>query len=123
MRGASSLFIRARIGGEDGRIITPNGRAAWALDQLMRAGERGLTPITHPAPRWSHYVLVLRRDGVVIETVDEPHAGAFAGSHARYVLRSQVEILERSGANAFRPPAAPLPPGVPLPYESSGGAA
>ncbi|QFR34707.1 hypothetical protein [Ancylobacter sp. TS-1] len=114
MRGAQSFYIRARIGDEGGPLIAVNGRTAWALDQLMAAGERGLTPVSRPAPRWSHYVLCLRRAGVIIETVDEPHAGAFAGTHARYVLRSPVRVIERSGVAA--PPPPPVPAGAPLDY-------
>lgn len=114
MRGSQSLLIRARLGGEDGKVFTVNGRAAWALDQLMQAGDRGLTPVSNPAPRWSHYVWLLRAEGVVVETVDEPHAGAFAGTHARYILRSPVEVLERTGATASPPP--PVPAGAPLDY-------
>lgn len=114
MRGPQSLLIRARIGGEDGKVITVNGRAAWALDQLIKAGERGLTPVSNPAPRWSHYVWLLRAEDVVVETIDEPHAGAFAGTHARYILRSPVLVLERSGATA--PPPAPVAAGAALEY-------
>ena len=114
MRGAQSFQIRARIGGEHGKIITPNGRAAWALDQLLAAGDRGLTPMSNPAPRWSHYIWLLRGEGVDVETIDEPHAGAFAGTHARYILRSTVEVLERSGIAA--PPLPPVPVGAPLEY-------
>lgn len=76
------------------------GRDAWALDHLIRAGERGCTPITTPGPRWSHYVFKLRRAGVNVETVDEDHGGPFAGSHARYVLRSSVRIVQHYGAAA-----------------------
>lgn len=122
MRGASSLAITARIGGEGGLVIKPTGRAAWALDQLMQAGPRGITPITHPAPRWSHYIWLLRGDGLVIETIDEPHAGSFAGTHARYVLRSAVEVLERTGATAA-PPPPPAVAGAPLTCGQMGGPA
>jgi hypothetical protein len=80
--------------------ITFMGRDAWALDNLMRAGERGCTPIDTPGPRWSHYVFKLRRAGVNVETIDEGHGGAFAGSHARYVLRSRVRIVQHYGAAA-----------------------
>lgn len=86
------LVINARIL-PDGQAIRVVGRDAWALQNLIGAGERGCTPIDHPGPRWSHYVFKLRRFGFVIETVDEKHAGPFSGTHARYVLRSQVEIL------------------------------
>lgn len=70
--------------------ITVGGRARWALESLMKAGPHGCTPISDPAPRWSHYVWLLRGEGVEIETVTEQHGGAFPGSHGRYVLRSQV---------------------------------
>jgi hypothetical protein len=81
----------------DGPAFTAIGRDAWALSELVAAGERGCTPIDNPGPRWSGYVFNLRRGhGLVIETVHEPHRGAFPGTHARYVLRSPVEILQRS---------------------------
>ena len=73
------------------------GRDAWALDNLIRAGERGCTPITTPGPRWSHYVWKLRGAGVHVETIDEDHGGPFAGSHARYVLRSSIRIVKEYG--------------------------
>ena len=67
---------------------------AWTLGQLIAAGPTGCTPITHPAPRWSDYVFKLRREGVSIETIHEPHAGAYPGHHARYRLLSAVEVVE-----------------------------
>lgn len=73
---------------------TFHGREAWALANLIAAGQRGVTPLEQPAPRWSHYVFLLRRDGVNVETVTENHGGAFAGHHARYVLRAPVRVLE-----------------------------
>lgn len=77
--------------------VTFIGRDAWALDNLIRAGEAGCTPITAPGPRWSHYVWKLRGAGVHVETVDEDHGGPFAGSHARYVLRSSIRIVKEYG--------------------------
>jgi hypothetical protein len=77
----------------DGTQHIALGRAAWALQQLLKAGEKGCTPITHPGPRWSHYVWLLRGMGILIETIHEPHAGPFPGTHARYILKSEVEIL------------------------------
>lgn len=67
------------------------GRNLWAMKQLIRAGRKGCTPINNPAPRWSAYVYNLRKFGVAIETVTEKHAGAYPGTHARYVLLSKVE--------------------------------
>ncbi|RIY03493.1 hypothetical protein D3218_01670 [Aureimonas flava] len=78
----------------DGQPMTIIGRDAWCLERLLAAGARGCTPIEQPAPRWSHYVWKLRtRHGIVVETIDEGHGGQFAGTHARYVLRSNIEIL------------------------------
>ncbi|MFC1456394.1 hypothetical protein ACETIH_06590 [Microvirga arabica] len=68
------------------------GRYAWTLFRLIQAAEKGCTPIEQPAPRWSHYVFWLRRQGVIIDTITETHGGAYAGTHARYVLRSSVEV-------------------------------
>lgn len=85
--------IRARVL-PDGRTMTIVGRDAWALERLLQAGERGCTPIDQPAPRWSHYVFKLRtKYRLAVETINEAHGGTYAGSHARYVLRSDVEIL------------------------------
>jgi hypothetical protein len=35
----------------------------------------------------------LRRAGLSIETLEERHAGPYPGQHARYVLRSEVEVV------------------------------
>lgn len=83
------------------RTIQLHGRNAWALSELIEAGERGCTPITHPGPRWSAYVHRLRHDyGLNIETIHEAHKGAFPGSHARYVLRSKCQVLSSSSEAA-----------------------
>lgn len=75
--------------------FTVCGRDRWALECLIHAGASGCNPIDTPGPRWSGYTFNLRQLRVVIETIDEPHDGPFAGTHARYVLRSQVT---RSGS-------------------------
>ena len=81
----------------DGDLITVKGREAWTLLELHRAGPRGLAPIEAPAPRWSSYVHKLRTlHGVAIETLHEPHAGQFPGTHARYKLVSLIQIVARS---------------------------
>lgn len=80
----------------DGMPMTLTGREAWALQVLAKAGEKGVTPIENPAPRWSGYVHVLRKNGVTIETIHEKHDGRFPGTHGRYVLRSAVTI-EKDG--------------------------
>ena len=76
----------------DQAIVLP-GREAWAMENLLRQGERGCTPIDVPGPRWSSYIHKLRCRGFVIETVTELHPGAYAGKHARYVLRSEVTVV------------------------------
>jgi hypothetical protein len=77
-------------GGGEPFTIEAKGREAWALNRLTEAGRKGCTPIEQPAPRWSAYVHRLRALGVPIETRHEPHGGAFAGTHGRYVLRAHV---------------------------------
>ena len=80
----------------DGRpAVTIKGRYARCLHTLIQAGEKGVSPaIDDPMPRWSHYVFWLRSHfGVVIETVTEKHGGPYAGTHARYILRSTVTVL------------------------------
>lgn len=83
--------------GDPFRIVV-SGRDRWALEELRKAGARGCTPIDNPAPRWSAYVFNLRELGVEIETLTEPHGGAFAGHHARYLLRCQVAPDWKGGA-------------------------
>lgn len=85
--------MKFRIAPTD-RVITVPGRCAWALRCLIVAGEKGCTPIDHPGPRWSAYVHKLKNvHEVLIETKHEAHEGDYPGSHARYILRSQVEVV------------------------------
>lgn len=86
---------RFAVHGTDGsvRVVEFAGRQEWALSQLLAAGAGGCTPIEHPGPRWSDYVFKLRGRGVEVETIDERHNGPYAGTHARYVLRTKVEAL------------------------------
>jgi hypothetical protein len=96
MTRSVALTIRVRIGDAHGAVVTVRGREAWALRMLMAAGEQGCTPIDHPGPRWSGYVHDLRKFGIAIETVREPHGAPFAGEHARYVLRSPVFVVDQT---------------------------
>jgi hypothetical protein len=84
----------------DGRVVVVQGRAAWALNELMAAGAAGCSIFDCPAPRWSSYVYRLRKLGIPIETVREPHSGPFAGHHARYFLRIQIIILKKAGGES-----------------------
>lgn len=89
-----------RVHNPDGtsRTVEPIGRDAWTLDELVKAGPRGCTPIDNPAPRWSGYVHKLRNKyGLAIRTIEEKHGGTFSGTHARYVLTDQVECIARYG--------------------------
>jgi hypothetical protein len=70
--------------------IRASGRFDWALDELIKAGPRGIIPMENPAPRWSAYIHGLRSLGIEIDTVMEPHEGPFPGKHGRYVLQSLV---------------------------------
>ncbi len=80
------------------RKIKVSGRDAWALQQLLKAGEAGVTPLDCPGPRWSGYIHKLRHKyRLNIETVHENHGGAFAGNHARYVLRSRITVIAIDG--------------------------
>ncbi len=87
------------------------GREAWALLELVEAGPAGCTPIDNPAPRWSHYIWLLRGHGFTVETIDEPHAGPFSGTHARYVLHDDVKLdggnLSEWRADGVRYPRKP----------------
>ena len=90
-----TFSITARDGAT--RTIELEGRNAWTLSKLIDAGERGCTAMSEPAPRWSGYVHKLRhRYGLEIETIQENHGGPFAGTHARYVLKSRVRQVESS---------------------------
>ena len=118
MTRAVALTIRVRIGDDAVSTVSVRGREAWALMALMAAGEDGCTPINNPGPRWSGYVLDLRRLGFVVETVRERHGGEFPGHHARYVLRSPIFVLDYSkGAGEDNPSNASVivrkPEGIP----------
>jgi hypothetical protein len=83
------------------QILELKGRDAWALTELVRAGDLGCTPIDTPGPRWSGYVHKLRRRyGLDIMTVSEPHGGPYKGTHARYILRSVVHPLSADSGTA-----------------------
>jgi len=90
----SVRFLKVRIGGPEGEVRAFRGRFAWTLDKLIAAGETGITSLQNPAPRLSHYIFVLRKSGLVIDTQDERHHGDFAGTHGRYRLRTPVTVLE-----------------------------
>ena len=89
------MSSRFALHGPEGsiQILDLAGREEWALSHLLAAGSHGCTPIDTPGPRWSDYVFKLRRRGIDIATITEPHSGDFPGHHARYILRSKVNRL------------------------------
>ncbi|MFZ7093267.1 winged helix domain-containing protein [Primorskyibacter sp. 2E233] len=92
------MKVKAKIETGDTPItLHLKGRVAWTLLELVKAGDKGITPLHNPAPRVSHYVLTLRRKGVVIDTDMQPHGGAFPGEHGVYRLKSAVTIERVEG--------------------------
>jgi len=75
------------------------GRLAWTMLELVKAGDAGITPLHNPAPRVSHYVMCLRRKGIVIDTDMQAHGGAFPGEHGVYRLKSAVTIEKMEGCS------------------------
>jgi hypothetical protein len=88
----------------DGTMGKAIGRYGDTLRALVIAGEKGVTPLERPAPRWSHYVHILRREhDLAIETVTECHGGDFPGTHGRYVLREEIKLLNFNNTKTTKP--------------------
>lgn len=82
------------------RTIIATGRYAQTLQALAHAGDKGVTAleISSWALRLSHYIDILRKDDryhLNIETQLEEHEfhGMGPGRHARYFLRTPIEIV------------------------------
>ena len=90
---AITLVVELRRYGHT-RQFTLTGRNAWAMRELILAGDKGCTPIDNPAPAWTAYVQKLRAMGFDIETVFERHGGPYKGNHGRYVSRDDLRIIE-----------------------------
>lgn len=75
-------------------VATAHGSEALALYELANAGPDGCTAATHPGPNWPVDVQKWRKRGLIIESVPEPRRGAMGGQQVRYVLRSQIEVLD-----------------------------
>lgn len=92
------MKIQAKIETGDAPFtLNLRGRLAWTMLELVKAGDSGITPLHNPAPRVSHYVMCLRRKGVVIDTDMQPHGGTFPGEHGVYRLKSAVTIEQVEG--------------------------
>src|SRR4051794_30988883 len=63
------LVLKVQI--NSGSIVVVVGRAAWALLELLAAGDTGCSYIDKAAPRWSSYIHKLRKMDLVIDTVRE----------------------------------------------------
>lgn len=79
-------------GGVCPRTFEFKGRLGWAITSLCAAGPKGISTLSHPAPRLSAYVHTLRRCGIPIETEMVSHGGTYAGRHAVYRLGCAVSI-------------------------------
>ena len=89
LNSESAKPIRVRLAA--GGTATFKGREAWALRILMEKGARGVTVAElPPGVRWSHYIMKLRRGGVLVAMDREGHSGPFAGQHGRYRLAAPV---------------------------------
>ena len=95
MSRTSKTKLKIRL--PDGKQQTFAGREAWALRHLVNAGRAGVTTLSQPAPRWSHYIYKLRRAGLGISTDYETHSGDFPGNHGRYRLETAVTVIEGRG--------------------------
>lgn len=92
------MKLKAKIDtGDKPTILHLKGRLAWAMIELVRAGDSGITSLHNPGPRLSHYVMCLRRKGVVIDTTMTAHDGPFPGEHGVYRLRCAVTIEQLEG--------------------------
>ena len=87
---------------DTGEMLRVKGREAWTLSNLLETGQGGIIPLERPAPRWSAYVHSLRKRGLVIDTIDEPHAGPYSGTHGRYILRTPLRVLKAVSAGEKR---------------------
>lgn len=85
----------------DGHTTKLEGRAAWMMRELVRAGTHGVTTLDLPAGvRVSHAVYLLRRAGFIISMQREAHAGEFAGVHGRFKIETDVTIIDDMAAAA-----------------------
>lgn len=78
-------------------LLLPN-RTVMILEEMIAKPE-GITSIDYPGVRVADAVLKLRKAGVDVQTIHEPHGGEFAGHHARYILISRVVRLAEAGAS------------------------
>jgi len=81
-------------------------QAAWFLQELQEAGERGVTKADYPGLHVGDIVMRLRNAGIAITYEMEPNTGAFGGNHGRYKLISKVNITEIPIPSKMKPATA-----------------
>ena len=87
------ISVRILPNGRPKEVI---GRDAWALLN-PRAGEPGCTPIDTSGPRVEPLCLETPTHRLRHRDRRGISGGTFAGLHARDILRSEVELVERRG--------------------------
>lgn len=76
------------------KLLIIKGRLAWCLRELLSAGDEGITAYGKQTPHVSDYIRRLRKShGLEIETKREKHGGIYPGVHARYRLKSEVQVV------------------------------
>lgn len=73
--------------------IEVEGRIAWAIGVLHKAGNRGVSRLEHASTSLPCYVYKLRhKHKLAIRKVMEKHDGKYAGAHARYFLETPLTV-------------------------------
>lgn len=94
-QNATLVYLKKEEGREPTRHIA-TGRPGQTLYCLVVARERGITAaeVSNWALRLAGYVYNLRhKHGLDIQALQEPNANGI-GAHARYILQSDVQIIE-----------------------------
>lgn len=94
-QNATLVYLKKEEGREPTRHIA-TGRPGQTLYCLVMARERGITAaeVSNWALRLAGYVYNLRhKHELDIQALQEPNANGI-GSHARYILQSDVQIVE-----------------------------
>lgn len=77
------------------RTIYLNGRNAWCLEQLIAAGQSGISTRDNPEQRLGVIVLGLKkRYGFKIEAIKELRRGIYNKHHTQYILISKVKLID-----------------------------
>jgi len=92
---SGKAFIRIKCDLGDGlQEYVFRGRRAWALRELHTAGSKGVSRADNYAPALTQYVAQLKSKRFDIRTIREKHSGPYSGFHARYVLMTDIGIID-----------------------------